>query len=162
MTTTEAAAEIRAQLKRKGWTSRQVSVRAEQFSMGSAINVLVKDPAVPLQPVRDAAEPHEHIRRCEVTGEILGGGNRYLSVRYSSEALEVIGRRYADAVQRAVNQASGTSLIPVEGTEFFVGLPPEYQHQNSMRITLWRGDGYVTDCYTVEAAAQVIGQTLNR
>ena len=153
MTTTDHAARIRADLKRlHGWTSRQVSVRAEYFSLGSSIEIVIKDPAIPRKAVKAIAEPAERLHRCEITGEILGGGNRYLSVRYSNEAQAIHGRRYADAVQRAVNllEPGSSSLVPVEGTTFLVGLP------NAGRISLWE-DSYITDGYTVDAVAQYIG-----
>jgi hypothetical protein len=92
MNATEYAAQIRSTLKKAhGWSSRQVSVRSEYFSMGSSIDVIVKDPAIPLPVVKAVAEQAESIRRCEVTGEILSGGNRYVSVRYSHEAQQTIG-----------------------------------------------------------------------
>ena len=57
LTTTEHAAVIRNTLKRDhGWTSRQVSIRAEYFSLGSSITVIVKDPAIPLPVVKAIAE----------------------------------------------------------------------------------------------------------
>ena len=153
MTTTEHAAAIRTTLKREhGWTGRQVSIRAEYFSLGSSIEITVKDPAVPLPVVKAAAQGAEHVRRCEVTGEILGGGNRYVSVRYSHEALQIIGRRYADAVQRAVNQVEPESnrLMKVEGTPFLIGRPHAY------RITLWE-DSYISENSTVDHIAEAIG-----
>ena len=152
-TTTDYAAEIRATLKaRHGWNARQVSVRASYYSMGSSIDVTIKDPAISLPTVKAIAEGAEHIRRCEATGEILGGGNRYVSVRYSHEAQEILGRRYADAVQRAVNglEPGGSSLHPVDGTPFLVGLP------YAGRISLWE-DGYLSDGYSVDSIAQTIG-----
>lgn len=87
MTTTEHAAEIRADLKRAGMTSRDVSVRKESYSMGSSIYVTAKNPRVRLDEVRAIAEPHERIRYCQATGEILGGGNMYMHVEYDREAL---------------------------------------------------------------------------
>lgn len=153
MTTTEYAAEIRAILKhRHGWSSRQVSVRAEYYSMGSSIEVEIKDAAVPLSIVKALAEKAEHVRRCEVSGEILGGGNRYVSVRYSHAAQQIHGRRYADAVQRASDavEPGSSSLQQIEGTTFLVGRP------HTGRLTLWE-DGYITDCYSVDSMAQYIG-----
>ena len=38
-TTREAAVQIRADLKKRGWTSRDVSVRTSQFAGGSSIDV---------------------------------------------------------------------------------------------------------------------------
>ena len=91
MNTTEYAAKIRKELKEKhGWNSRQVSVRADYYSMGSSIHVEIKDASIPLGVVKEIAEQAERISRCEVTGEILGGGHRFVEVRYSREAEEAI------------------------------------------------------------------------
>jgi hypothetical protein len=155
-TTTDRAAEIRAELKRAhGWTSRQVSVRAEYFSLGSSIDVVVKDPTIPLPTVKAIAERAESIRHCEVTGEILGGGNRYVSVTYSHAALDAIATRYADAVQRAVDavEMGSNMLQPVDGTPFLVGRPNEY------RITLWE-DSYRCESNTVKGIAEAIGSLM--
>src|SRR3990172_7924212 len=84
--TVERAAEIRKQLKAKGWTSRQVSVKSDLYSMGSTIRVVIKDAGVPLSVVEAIADAHERIDRDQY-GEILSGGNRFVDVKYSSEAL---------------------------------------------------------------------------
>jgi hypothetical protein len=91
MTTTytsaaQDAAAIRAAYKVKGWTPRMVSVRAENYSGGSSIDVRIKDPAVPLIPAREIAEGKERIRYDEMSHEILQGGNRFVSVGYTDEA----------------------------------------------------------------------------
>lgn len=152
-TTTEHAATIRDTLKRThGWTSRQVSVRAEYFSMGSSIHVEIKDPAIPLPVVKAVAEQAEHIRRDEGTGEILGGGNRYVSVRYSSEAMTIIGQRYADPVQRAVNALDSEGVLrPVEGTPFLVG-----RGNYGFGLTLWE-DSFLSQANSVDGIAEAIG-----
>lgn len=153
MTTTEHAAEIRHTLKRQHrWTSRQVSVRAQHFSMGSSIDVEIKDPAIPLPVVKAIAQHAEDIARDERTGEILSGGNRYVSVRYSSEAMTIIGRRYADPVQRAVNALDSQGVLrPVEGTPFFVG-----RGNYDYGLTLW-GESFLSQSNTVDGIAEAIG-----
>src|SRR3990167_9883041 len=114
--------------------------------MGSSIDVTIKDPSIPLPVVKEIAERAERISRCEVTGEILGGGNRYVHVRYSHEAQTIIGRRYADAVQRAVDavEPGSNALHPVEGTDFLIGRPHAY------RITLWDHDRYLSEAGDVD------------
>lgn len=85
-TAADAAATIRAALKREhGWSSRDVSVRAENYSLGSSISVTVKRPGIRLALVEGIAEAEERISRCEITGEILNGGNRYVRVRLDYE-----------------------------------------------------------------------------
>lgn len=133
-TTTEAAAEIRAALKEKGWSSRQVSMRARYYSMGSSIDVELRDWAVPYYQVEAIAEEKAIIHRDE-SGEILGGGNRFVHVNVSEEFREKKAAPYLDAVLRAagdllVSFPDGT-LIPV-GPGFLLGLD-----SHSCRLTLW-------------------------
>lgn len=86
-TTTEAAATIRAALKARGWNARKVSVRASSYSTGSSIRVEIKSADVPLSIVEAIANGEEQIDRCGITGEILSGGNRFVTVQYDPAAL---------------------------------------------------------------------------
>jgi hypothetical protein len=81
MNTKEKAQDLRSKLKSQlGYGPRQVSVRTEFFSGGSAINCKVKDPQVDFKAVEELAESYKRIHRCEITGDILSGGNCYVSV----------------------------------------------------------------------------------
>jgi hypothetical protein len=94
MTRNEKTAAIRAELKKRGWNSRQVSVRGRPCTYSSSIDVVIKDARVPLKVVEKIANSYESVRRCEVTGDILMGGNTYVSVDYDSDAL----KPYVEAV----------------------------------------------------------------
>lgn len=102
MFTKEAADDIRANLKREGITSRQVSVKTDYFSGGSAIRVLVKDTRVSLGLVKTIAERHERIDRCERSGEILSGCNRYIECSYTEEARDEIVSWHLPFVKEAM------------------------------------------------------------
>ena len=107
----EAAAEIRGKLKKLyGITSRQVSVRAKSFSMGSSLDVTINDPAVDIREVRNVADSKEKIDRCQYTGEILSGGNRYLDVRYGDKAAAAFAAANADAIAKLV------AVLPESGS----------------------------------------------
>lgn len=150
MTVTEKTAAIRAALKAKGYTSKQVSVRAERFSMGSSITVRIKDATVPLSVVRDIAFPYGHIDRCAITGEILSGGNTYLEVEYTREARQAHSDAYAERVEAAVARVYDNVLIEVEGTPYSVG----QGHRGG--VAVW-GGARVQQAYDVPGAAAVIG-----
>lgn len=90
----EDAALIRAELKRHGWGARHISVRSEEYSLGSSITVTIKAAGIPLATVREIALRAEHVRRCEVTGDILGGGNRYVSVSFDRDLLASVAARF--------------------------------------------------------------------
>lgn len=73
-----AAKEVRDELKRRGITPRQVSVRTDS----NGINIRIKDFSVCAEMVEEIAKKHEKIDYCQVTQEILCGGNFFVSVVY--------------------------------------------------------------------------------
>jgi hypothetical protein len=85
LTTAQEAALIRAELKARGITTRQVSVRARNFSMGSAIDVTIKVSGISKSMVEKIAKKFESIRYDDY-GEILSGCNQYVHVDFASEA----------------------------------------------------------------------------
>ena len=90
--TTEAARTLRTAIKAAGIPARAVSVRARSFSMGSAIDVEIRGLDVSFSAVEALANAAENIRR-DASGEILGGGNRYVSVSVDGEAIEAEARK---------------------------------------------------------------------
>lgn len=153
MNAKEAASDIRATLKKQhGWTSKQVSVVSDVYSMGSTVRVMIKDPAVNIEDVKAVAEPHESIRRCEMTGDILSGGNMYIHVNYSSEAMDIRKNRYLPAVLKAIEeraQHGESSLIPIEGTKYLVGTTPYGL------LSLW-SDSFLCQANNAESIAREI------
>jgi hypothetical protein len=116
--TTDRAAIVRKTLKDSyGYSSRQVSVRSDSFSMGSSIDVTIKDPSVNYAVVEAVASGQESIRRDEYSGEILSGGNRYVSVSYSREAEKALAAPYFAPLQAAMDRlAPGSNVLePVVG-----------------------------------------------
>jgi hypothetical protein len=70
--------QLRAALKQAGFNTRRVSVRADH----STLQVTIRDASISLTQIEAIAGPFESIRRCEATGEILQGGNRYVDIKY--------------------------------------------------------------------------------
>jgi len=140
ITTKEAAKALRTALKKVGVTSRHVSVRSESFSGGSALNVTIKDPSIRVSDVNDAAKVFERIRRCEYSGEILSGCNRYVSVSYSHEVEEELKNRVKDAAKVAFEKAlaNRARLIDIEGFGFAVSV------SDTGDVSSWKktDDGY--------------------
>lgn len=124
------ADEIRAEFKRHGFGARQVSVRTGR----SSIDVTVKTAMLPLAWARSVAERAEKIDRCEMTGEILCGGNTYVSVRHDDATVKLLASRYASAVAEALGKVSNGDrfLQPVagssrpDGSAVCVGRPHAY------------------------------------
>lgn len=161
MTTTEFAATIRQTLKKQyGITSRQVSVKADHFSMGSAIRVRIKDMNISSKLVEGVAKQAESIRRCEYSGEILSGGNRYVTVSYDWDTLKTIADRWMDAVRVAVValKAEPTYLHTIPGTTCQLGAS---NHGIQFGFTVWGTERYVAECCSIEAVAETIGVHMN-
>ena len=154
-TTTDHAATIRAALKKAGYSGRDVSVRADYYSMGSAIRIRIKNARVPVSLVKLIAEPAEDISR-DQWGEILAGGNRYVDIGYDSEAREALAAPYLEAVKAALAQlkpGDDSSLIPVEGVpNALVGLSQGHYP------SLWGPDGFISACGDAHSIAMLIGE----
>jgi len=132
--TVQAAAEIRATLKREhGWSRRQVSVRADLYSMGSTIHVTIMDVSVPIAVVRSVVEPFEHVRHCEVTGEILCGGNTHVSLDYSPSAIEPLVAPI-DALLATVAADPG-ALVELQGGWIAMKDPDAGEYWRAWRTT---------------------------
>lgn len=153
-TTVERSKAIRLALKAKGWTSRDVSVVSDLYSMGSSIRVRIKNPAVPLGEVKALATPHESIRWDPFVGEILSGGNRFVDVSYSAEALEAFRAKYLPAVTAALAEVTGSGLARVAGTPFLVGLG---RHGHGHGYSLWDDTSHLSEHYDVGGLAEAIG-----
>lgn len=122
ITPAAAAAEIRSELKtRYGWTSRQVSVRASSFSGGSAIDIKIKAAGVSVEAVKAIAEGQESIHRCEITGEILSGANRYVSVTLDWELVRREGAKLVAWVEETPVHPSQLRDVEVCGEVYLIG-----------------------------------------
>lgn len=156
-TTTDQAAIIRETLKTKhGWTSRQVGIRAEYFSMGSAIRVTIKDASVIPSVVEAIANKAEKISR-DQWGEILSGGNTYVTVSYDRDVIEQMGARWAGAVDAAYLElatADHNSLIPIAGSPFLLG-----RDNNGHGFSLWR-EGHQGNYYSLDEVARGLGRKM--
>jgi hypothetical protein len=159
--TTDHAADIRQAYKARGWSSRQISVRSEYFANGSAIDVTIKDGSIPVPLAKAIAEGHERIHRCEITGEILSGSNRYVSIRVTDEAQVVKARRYIQAVEEAIAKlepAPTNTLQPIGETGYCVG-----REHSGYGFSLWGETshvaGYMNDA---QAVAYQLAVTVER
>jgi len=95
LNTKQTAKAIRTELRsRYGWTAKQVSVRLSRFSMGSSVSVSIKTADIPLPLVKAIAEGFNQIDRCSITGEILSGGNLYVTTDYEHGALDALAETF--------------------------------------------------------------------
>lgn len=160
LTTTQRSAAIRAALKARGISSKDVSIRTDYYSGGSSIRIRVKNPNVSAAMVESIANEHENIHRDQF-GDILSGGNRFVFVDYAPEAVEHFASLYREAVDRAcqaLDAAGPNALITVDGTDFALG---KVRGTTSF-VTVWEfGSGCLSPhCNTPEEAARLIGQLI--
>ena len=101
MTSTEKAKAIRAELKKAGFTSRQVSVKHRYCGYSSSYHITIKDGNVSELQIKDICKRFESVDYDERTGEILEGGNDYIFVDRDYRT-PVDGSEYLDAVKNAL------------------------------------------------------------
>lgn len=117
----EAAKMIRSQLKAIGLGQKQVSVTSDSYSGGSSIRVRVKDTTIALSKVKAIAEGQERIDRCHMSGEILSGCNRYVTVEYDRDALAAAAAPLVPMMPAAMNERAevcGFTVINDGGNYF--------------------------------------------
>lgn len=150
-TTTQAAAAIRGELKARGWSARAVSVRSDSYSMGSAIRVVVRDASVPISVVREIANAHERVSR-DASGEILSGGNRFVDVDYSSEALASL-RAEIESLLRTVESDPGLVVDVAPGVSAC---------RDERDLGMWRAWGPAIErdvrCHGIEFCARQVAE----
>jgi hypothetical protein len=113
MSKTSAAAIRKALKSQHGITSRQVSVRCDAGS----IHCTIKDPAVKIATVEEIARPHEQYQRDHMTQCILRGGNTFVTVEYSDDALDPIASRIEPQLA-AIESSDDPGIIrDVEGLD---------------------------------------------
>lgn len=109
---------IREELKAIGIKPRQVSIRRD----GSSANVTIKDLSVEYDKVNEAAHKFEKIDRCEYSGEILCGGNRFVFVDYDWRVesaaketelyKELLAKAEAALAKIGENDSHGEEIVP--------------------------------------------------
>lgn len=128
MTTRETAKTIRVALKSNGWNSRKVSVRVRDLGISSAVDITIKCASVNPAKVREIVEGHQHIDRCEISGEILGGGNLYTSIDFAPGVLASV---YGDLVTRleageVVHFEDWTCQPSSDSSDYFIAVHPDH------------------------------------
>lgn len=94
------AATLRTALKNAGYSSRKVTVRDRGGSLETSLLVTIRDASVSLSAVTKIAAPFENIHR-DGYGEILGGGNTFLTVEYADALVEPIKTAFAAEILAA-------------------------------------------------------------
>ena len=154
----QAAQNVRTAYKKRGWTSRQIGVRSDSYSMGSALRITIKDGQIPMHEAKEIAQSEEHIRR-DGYGEILSGGNRYVEVNLNRDARSYKTLLYLDRVKRAIyllNDPPDNVLQPViKG--YHVG-----RAANGYGFALWGETSHIQQANSAEGIALALALAVER
>lgn len=102
-----AATQIRNDLKAAGYSLKSFSVRSR--STGS-VTIDIKDVSIPAAKIKDIARKHTVVRRCEASGEILCGGNTFITVGYGAGVLSAASDKLHAALERGERTFGGIHL----------------------------------------------------
>lgn len=158
MTTKEKAKAIRQELKALGWNARKVSVRTDYYSMGSSIYITIRDGSVPKSKVQAIADQHERIYRDDATGEILSGGNLYIHVDYSTEALQDLRTKLLVELEAVTDN----TVRPVAGGQYEAWRGPDGYGCDTIHIHRTGVDQSVVRCHAdnPEIAARLLAEDM--
>ena len=87
MTNKERSSAIKAELKKLGYNSRQVSVRSGFCGYSDYTNITIKDLKADRKAIEKACKKFQSIDYDSANGEILEGANTYITVKYDYETL---------------------------------------------------------------------------
>lgn len=121
-----AAKNLRADLKRLGYTARMVSVRVRDLTVSDAIDVVIKTADVDAARIIELTNAAARVDRCELTGDVLGGGNLYTRVTWAPGVIETAAADFIAALKRGESATwLGWTAAPVEGRSDFFSAAPE-------------------------------------
>lgn len=139
MYTSEKSKLIRKELKEKlGFSSREVSVKTHSYSMGSSINVTLKSvESIRKRPEIEAiSNKQEKIHRCEVTQEIMSGGNTYVDISIDYDLKNSIVAAEKEEVSKIAEKSKKdpNQMYKYKGTEFFYDLRAGFSDEGGFII----------------------------
>lgn len=104
MTNKERSASIRAEIKKLGYNSRQVSVRSGFCGYSDYTHVTIKDVKANIKEIEKACKKFQSVDYDSVTGEILAGGNTYIHVQYDYDAISKATDANIEKAESLVNE----------------------------------------------------------
>lgn len=120
MTYTEKTKAIKTALKAAGITSKQVSVSHRSAGYSDAWRIKIRDGNVSQLEVKTICKPFQVIDIEERTGEILMGGNDYITVEFEFGVC-ADGSEYLDAVKTALSKLERDGQGErIEGTRWII------------------------------------------
>lgn len=135
-------------LKKQGINSRMVSVSSPNW--GKVI-ATIRDASISPAKVLNAIKTVENIHRCEVSGDILAGGNTFVEVRYADSVKDTWATYYLDKVKEAFSDL-GKMVELEEGSGFmcFVLQDTMYPHLAHFYLHRKDNEGRTRDRYHLQ------------
>lgn len=103
MTNKERSAAIRAEIKKLGYNSRQVSVRSGFCGYSDYTHITIKDAKADIKEIEKACKKFQSVDYDSATGEILAGGNTYIHVQYDYDAISKATEANIEKAESLVN-----------------------------------------------------------
>lgn len=129
----ERSAAIRAELKKLGYDSKQISVRSGNCGYSSYSTITIKDLSIDIELVKDACLKFNDVDYDERTGEILEGGNTYVRVEYDWKTL-------ADAEDEQMPKVEKT-IAEMESRQIHI-------KKENLEYVLWKDSrGFYMSCH---------------
>jgi hypothetical protein len=97
------ADQIKKELKDMGYNSRRVGVRTKGAGYSDSIRITIKDVSIREDDIQKIADRYESVRYDEYTGEILSGGNLYITVEYDYDAVKNAYQPYLEEAREIIN-----------------------------------------------------------
>lgn len=95
MTNKEINTAIKKELKDAGYRTRDFSVSVKDCGYSTSIRITIKNPEINRKTVERLLLHWESVDRDLVTGEILGGANTYLFIRYADGIFTEVSQEWA-------------------------------------------------------------------
>lgn len=94
------AVDIRKEL---GLKPKDISIRIDYGGYSEAIRVEIKNLLISKIDIENKLAKYRDVGRCEVTGEILQGGNTYVTVNYNSDSMKAAAKKIKSDVEKIYN-----------------------------------------------------------
>ena len=108
MTNKERSAAIRAEIKKLGYNSKQVSVRSRICGYSDETRIEVKDLSCDIKAIEKACMKFESIDYDQYSGEILSGGNTYIFVQYDHAAISKATEANIEKAEKTIKEINRT------------------------------------------------------
>lgn len=121
----EISKAIQEKLKAAGVPRSAYSISVRSCGYSDSVKIEIKDMTVRIDDVKRVAFQYQSIGRDERTGEILEGGNTYVFIQYSFDALQAAHEKYLALAEEifchgyaeVMTHANGNTLLYLDADQ---------------------------------------------